>query len=87
MKTLTIAKGKIMKTFSQSPRPKEIAVVIACVLVLICTVGAIGQRTREHSHQLACYAQMMTLLDGWTQMAKPEYNRLGHCCPIRRSWF
>jgi prepilin-type processing-associated H-X9-DG protein len=72
----TIAKGKAMKTLSRGPKPQEITVVIACVLVLICTVGAIGQRTREHSHQLACYAQMMTLLDGWTQFAEDHDGQL-----------
>jgi prepilin-type processing-associated H-X9-DG protein len=72
----TIAKGKAMKTLSRGPKPQEITVVIACVLVLICTVGAIGQRTREHSHQLTCYAQMMTLLDGWTQFAADHEGEL-----------
>lgn len=65
-----------MKTSSQSPKPHEIAVAIACVIMLIFTVSAIGQRTREHSHQLTCYAQMMTLLHGWTQFAEDHDGEL-----------
>ena len=60
-----IAKGKTMKTSYCNPKLQDVVVVTVCVVVLICTVGAVAQRTQEHSHQLTCYAQMMTLLDGF----------------------
>jgi len=76
-----------MKTSYQSPRPKEIVVVIICVIVLICTVGAMAQRTREHSHQLKCYAQMMTLLDGWIQFAEDHEGELVGSQPQRKPYY
>ena len=65
-----------MKTRCQSPKAQDIIAAIVCIIVLACTVGAIGQRTREHSHQLTCYGQMMTLLDGWTQFAEDHDGQL-----------
>jgi prepilin-type processing-associated H-X9-DG protein len=65
-----------MKTSCQNPKAQDIITAIVCIVVLACTVGALGQRTREHSHQLTCYGQMMTLLDGWTQFAEDHEGQL-----------
>ena len=65
-----------MKMPCRNPRTQEVVVVIVCIIMLASTAVTVAQRTRGHSHQLACYAQMMTLLDGWTQFAEDNDGQL-----------
>jgi len=70
-----------MKTHCQRLKPKEITALIVCLIMLLCTMSAIAQRSREHCHQFTCYAQMMSLLDAWTQYAEDNDGQLSYNNP------